>query len=524
MRIKKTLTTARTFLGERVLPCLGIPAPEGSKCVRALRSWIDHLKAEPLRPLGPGRCLILASGSKHWVEWAAFAACHLRLRGVAADIIFDPAEIRRLYPQARPRDNFWLGVGAIPDVRLFPVVTVPADPSYHAAIRAYAPAALSYELRVEERDIVDSPVRYRGELDALIARMDHRVAFLSSHLKSSGPYVSAVCYSGLIAETRIYQEVFRSAGLTAYFVEGWGWRPGNLVFNQDGPALDYAVKRWWAKRGPWTASHAAAIDEYMGFMNVGTRSGGFAGMVRIQNSDIAFLPGRIRDFLSDGKPYMVVAPNVIGDTSTVRRETIFPSIKRWIRELIAWARDNPDVKLVIRAHPAEVWMGDKCTTRIAGYIATECGDLPANVLVVGSDEKVNTFAISQRACAALVWMSTAGADFVLRRIPCIAAAKGGYSGLGVLREPGSPREYFGMLRDAASGRLDVGDASVQAAREYMHLLHFVLPYPVSGRGFRAYGMDIAEVRANPKASEFFDIISGQVRSPLDQDGRAGASR
>jgi hypothetical protein len=112
-------------------------------------------------------------------------------------------------------------------------------------------------------------------------------------------------------------------------------------------------------------------------------------------------------------------------------------------------------------------------------------------------------------------MSTAGADFVLRRIPCIAAAKGGYSGIGMLREPGSVHEYFALLSDAASGRLDVGDGSVQAAREYMHLLHFVLPYPVSGRGFRAFGMNIVEVRASPRASEFFDTISGLVDSPLN---------
>jgi hypothetical protein len=345
--------------------------------------------------------------------------------------------------------------------------------------------------------------------------MARRVVFLSAHLRSAHPYITAVCYSGIIAETKIYQDVFRERNLKAFFVEGWGWRPGNLVFNQDAPALDYAVGKWWAKRGSWAATHEATIDEYLGFMNVGTRSDGFAGMVRIQNSSIAFIPRRIRDFLSDGKPYMVVAPNVIGDTSTIRRETIFPSIKHWIRELIAWARANPSVKLVIRAHPAEVWMGEKCTTRIAEYISMEFREIPSNVLVVGSSEKVNTFAISQGACAALVWMSTAGADFVLRRIPCIAAAKGGYSGIGMLREPGSVHEYFALLSDAASGRLDVGDGSVQAAREYMHLLHFVLPYPVSGRGFRAFGMNIVEVRASPRASEFFDTISGLVDSPLN---------
>lgn len=506
MNLKKKLHAARTLVFERCLPYLGIAAPEGRKCVNAIKKWLAYLESQRIPSCYGRRTLLFACGSKHWVEWAAFAACHLRLRGIACDIIYDPAEIASLYPQKFFKDNFWHQVSFIPDVRLYPIE---ASESHHYAdeVASYAPAALSYELRIEEADIIAQPLRYANRLDSLRSLMSARVGFLVSHLRQGHRYVSAICYSGLIAETFVYRKVFSDHKIRSFFTEGWGWRPGNLVFNENGPALDYQVTNWWRKRGPWTSDHAEAIDAYIGFMDSGARQKGFTGMVRIQNSDINQLPGRIRSFLSDGSPYVIVAPNVIGDTSTVRRETIFPSIKAWINELILWASENPSVKLVIRAHPAEVWMGEKCTTRIADFINASHPSLPPNVLVIASDEKANTFAISSGAKAALVWMSTAGADFTLRRIPCIAAAKGGYSGLGVLLEPETREDYFDRLNDAVLGRLSVHDNSVQLAREYMHLLHFVLPYPVSGAGFRAFGMDMDSVCKDPKANEFFDTIS-----------------
>lgn len=493
----------------------GRPAAEPVFACQAIDGWLAALAARPLPPVR-GRIAITALRSLAWVEWAAYAAAVLRTMGWESTLLFRGSQIRRLYPEPRAL-NFWARVPRLPGVELIDLEKEPGAAAADAALRTLAqrvaPTNVAYDLHLEESDIAADPARH----GASVAARAEEIVTLGEALDrvlARRSFARLVCYSGLIAESPGLLHVARRRGLTTICLEGWAWRPGHLIYNRDAPAMDYNIAGWMRSLGPWTAEKEREVNAYFKFLDGERHDGEWLGnFYRIQRDTLAqALPPDLRAFLAGEAPVFVLAPNVIGDSSTLGCETIFAGQQPWIAEVVRWFAARPHLKLVIRAHPAERWIGAKCAIYLGDVARKLAGGRP-NIRVIGSEESVNTFALVPFARAGLAWLSSAGVDFVVRGLPAAVAARPKYTGLGIVAEPASGAEYFALLERWAARAERPTAAQVTQGKRYLHLVFKGFSFEATGRNFRATGMKLGAMPSQAEHDRFYRILVGDEPMP-----------
>lgn len=490
----------------------GVPPATAAE---AARQWLRTLQRAPLPPIR-GRILVTALRNCTWIEWAAYFACVTRQLGFASTIAYRGSQVTAAYRGPRLL-NFWEQVGRIPDIELVDLEACPVDPKRAEALRPVARAAaastLAYDLHVEEHDIHSQPDRHADSL----ARAEESGARLGAALDGvlqRRQFDRFVCYSGLIGETPALLAVARQHGLTTVCLEGWGWRPGHMIYNFNAPALEYNVTGWMESLGPWDAAKEREVDAYLKFLDGEKHDAEWlTNFYRVQRDALrAALPARLQAFVEGEAPVFLAAPNVIGDSSTLNRETIFPSQQVWLAGLVEWFAARPHLKLVIRAHPAELWMGAKCTIYLGQFARKLAAGRP-NIEVIDSAERVNTFSLVPFARAGLAWLSSAGVDFVVRGLPAAVAAKPKYGGLGIVEEPGSVEEYFALLERWAARAARPSPAQMTTAKRYLHMVFKGFSFEAGGRNYRATGCQLGRMPNQAEHDRFYRILVGDERAP-----------
>ena len=103
----------------------------------------------------------------------------------------------------------------------------------------------------------------------------------------------------------------------------------------------------------------------------------------------------------------------------------------------------------MRAHPDESWIRSKVVVRM-GEVAAELAGGAPNVLVIGGDEDVSSYALMPGLSGGLVWISSIGVDMIARGIPVLAAARPKYHPLQLVQEPATVPDYFESLSRLAA--------------------------------------------------------------------------
>lgn len=492
---------------------------------QAARLWLRTLAADALPPIR-GRILITAMRNTTWIEWAAYAAGVLRRAGFASTLVFSGRQMAALYRAPGPW-NFWRRVRAIPGIELIDLDAV--APVVGAAerllplARSAAAATLAYDLHVEEADITGDPARYAAALDRAARRAAQLGAALDDVI-GRRTFDRFLCYSGLIAESPTFLAVARTRGLTTVCLEGWGWRPGHMIYNLNAPALEYNVGGWLRAAGEWDATKEREIASYLKFLDGEKFNDAewLANFYRVQRDRTGEqLPAALAQFLAGPEPVFLLAPNVIGDSSILRRETLFASQQAWLREMIAWFAQRPGAKLVIRAHPGEVWMGGKCTLHMGPWarrLAAGC----ANIRVIDATEKVNTFSLIPHARAGLAWLSSAGVDFVVRGLPAMVAARPKYEGMGIVEEPPTREEYFAVLERWLRAPERPTPERMLAGRRYLHVVFKGFSFEAGARNYRATGLRLGTMINQAEHDRFYRILTGDEPMPDVAPAEVGA--
>ena len=212
--------------------------------------------------------MLTAFRNHTWIEWAVYAACQLRRRGVATTLVYSSSEMKRIYPILRVAGvdqlGFWGGVEAIPDIRLVDLdhwLPAPgAAEAYREFAREFAPAVAAYDLHVEENEEGPLGASYRRSVARAEEMLTETAAALERILRVN-PVSRLVCYSGLIGRSPAACEAARRAGIEVLTVEGWAWRPGHMVCNLGAPALEYNLQGWRRAMGDWDAAREQATRQ-----------------------------------------------------------------------------------------------------------------------------------------------------------------------------------------------------------------------------------------------------------------------
>ncbi|MGA2505569.1 MAG: hypothetical protein ABSG01_15925 [Anaerolineales bacterium] len=149
----------------------------------------------------------------------------------------------------------------------------------------------------------------------------------------------------------------------------------------------------------------------------------------------------------DDRPIVLMPTNVLGDTATLgRTRSLFSnSMAEWILRTVKFFIKHPEVQLVIRLHPAE---SHTIGLSVAETIHQVFPELPENIHIVGSQEKINTYDLVEITDLALVYTTTAGLEMATRGIPVLLSGSAHYREKGFTLDADGWNEYFQKLEMA----------------------------------------------------------------------------
>ena len=495
----------------------------------ALSSWTATLsEAAPLRR----RVLVTAFRNHTWIEWAVYAACHLRRLGVATTLVYSGSEVRRLYPMDRLAGlravGFWAGVDAIPDLRTIDLddwrPTSEEAEGYREFARQFAPTVAAYDLHVEEDEEGPLASRYRrARVHAEEQLADTGAAI--ERIMGMNPVSRVVCYSGLIGRSPAVCEAARRVGIEVLTVEGWKVRPGHMICNLNEPALESNVEEWLRATGPWGPSEEERALKMLHFQERGAveeETATFGVVHRVQRTSTeAPLPPRIEAFYARPGPRFLLAPNVVGDSAMLRRRAAFRNQRDWLSATIPFFKAHPQWNLVVRAHPDEMWIKSKVVVRMGDVAVGYAEDAP-NVLVIGGEEDVSSYALMRGLTGGLVWCSSIGADLVARGIPVIAAARPKYHELGLTQVPQSREAYLTTLERHVATPPKVTLEQRERALRYLHMIFADFSFEAFSPSYRARDLFLLGPESPADADLFYRIVAGDLppETPPRREGRA----
>lgn len=194
------------------------------------------------------------------------------------------------------------------------------------------------------------------------------------------------------------------------------------------------------------------------------------------------IPSNIEKFISaDDRPVFLMTPNVVGDSATLQRQTIFTSQREWICRTIEYFISHPEYRLVVRAHPSERMRSLNGKLRVClGDVASEAAGNAENIYVINCMDPVNTYSLLPHATVGLAWVSNTAVDMVVRGVPVISAARGAYSGLGVSVEPKSVEDYFKLIESYGHNPIMPTEEQIENGLKYLYLIYNKI-------GMRGYG-------------------------------------
>ena len=494
----------------------------------AADKWIHWLCKQPLPPVN-GSIAILAVRNQTWMDWALYAACWMRRLGLAPIVLFSGNDAQKVYggcrsPSMKQRFltyKFWDHVYKIPDV-----ITVDIDKLPEAALTdtdqfslqlsTLAHTNAAYELYVEEYEQGEFKEKYdqlAGDIHASMIRETCQAYRLLCELKKLHGFNRIIGASGIIGRSACYECAAQAAGLSRTWVEGWSIRPGLMRWNFDKPALDFDTHNW-VENLSWDSSERNEAKQMLSFQETGNANAKADKKSECQlnyqivSSDID-LPDSLATFVSkDSRPIFLLASNVVGDSATFQRQTIFKSQREWIRSVVEYFKIHQDIKLIVRAHPSERVYALHDTLRVnLGAVATEAAKGIENIHVVQWHDKVNTYSLLPHIRAGLNWVSNLGADLVARGIPVVSAARPVYDKLAITEMPASVNEYFRLIEMLSKSSQIVAEDKRETAVKYLYVIYKKIG--MLGTGPRGSATDLMlDHLETSEYGAFYKIIAG----------------
>lgn len=247
--------------------------------------------------------------------------------------------------------------------------------------------------------------------------------------------------NGLVTELGIFFQVARQLDLLTVTYEFNDQREqiwlsqNNVVMRQNTDAL-WAAKGHTPLAEPEREQIAALEDARTGARKYGKGTRFW--------QDVASVGGeQLRGELNlDGRPVVLLATNVLGDSLTLGRNIFTVSMAEWIEKTVQYFAGHPEVQLVVRVHPGERLMKGPSMT---GVIERAVPGRPEHIHIIGPDEKVNTYDLMEIAALGLAYTTTVGMEMAMRGVPVILAGQTHYRGRGFTLEPATWDEYFALL-------------------------------------------------------------------------------
>jgi hypothetical protein len=481
----------------------------------ALEQWVNVTRNENVPR--KGRVLIAAMRNQRWVEWAVFSCCMAVKHGYRPVFAYSSEEMSEVYGlwESIKRASYgflprFLEETWVEKINIDRFVSIERDSDCDGGVDFCASShiATAYDLRVEEHES-DKRGRYESHRQAMELRLRRYFLAWRSVLEEVRP-TRVVAPSGLISHSSALREAARHVGVPVVFVEGWAMRPGHNIVGVNRPALDFDISTWLADFGPWNDRHESDYQDFARFRRGERvrRPGWLDDFHQVQRSEeLAALPRDLRAFLRADGPLVLLGTNVVGDSATLGKATIFKNQREWIGAVVDFFRVRADWRLIIRAHPDEKWA--RAPVRL-GTIARDAARGVKNVFVVSGRAAVNTFALMKMADVGLAWVSNFGLDMALLGKPVILAARAPYACTGVCTTAPSRDEYFAEINRAVANPVGPTNTELEHAKKYQLILFDRMSFLSDSPRYRGSDYRMDDQAMASEIRRFYGILFGEV--------------
>jgi hypothetical protein len=479
-----------------------------SAAVKQVRSFAENA---PKR-----KKLLLFATLHYWVEQAAMIGLALRGLGHEVTIAYLPYSDWRkeLNPfDLRRQDLYTKRVlaqmdGLVESVSLLdtrPAASLPAE--LEMAVETASAFDTMYTLQVEDFD-------RDSELYRLRLRMNRSAALSALALLQVERPDAVLVPNGLVTELGVFYQVARQLGLQTVTYEFNDQRE-QIWLSQNEIVMRQNTDALWVARGNNPLTEAER-EEIAALEDARTSAKKYGKGTRFWQ-DVASMGGdQLRKTLGlDERPVALLATNVLGDSLTLGRNAFASSMAEWITKTVQYFAKRDDVQLVVRVHPGERLMKGPS---MLGVIERAVPQQPANIRVVGPDEKVNTYDCMEIAGLGLAYTTTVGMEMAMRGVPVVLAGNTHYRGRGFTFDPTSWDEYYAtlerLLSDLPAHRLSL--EQVETAWNYAYRFFFDFPMSFPWRLMHFWkDVDIwplGRVLSDEGQSEYkktFDALAGE---------------
>lgn len=258
----------------------------------------------------------------------------------------------------------------------------------------------------------------------------------------------------------------------------------NINFNQ--PSPDWSFNMAWEeyKTRNLTFAEESRVDAYLGDREL-QKKDVYAYNFREKNGNPAAIRKKLGLKMSD--KVLVFFTNLVWDAANVDRDEVFEGFDQAIVETAIQFKDQPDVKVLVRTHPAERVLGTNL--RFQDMLPSGVGDIQ----VIDEDLEINSFDIIEMADIGVVHTSTVGLEMAMAGKPVFLLGNTHYKFKNFTLDPTSIHEYFSKLQDLIDGNSDFEEkkAGIQRlARKYFFMMMFLyqhkLPMKYRNNEFEAY--------------------------------------
>jgi hypothetical protein len=438
-------------------------------------------QAHPFAAKAPkGKDVFIFATLHYWIEQAAIIGVTLAGLGHRVTLAYlpygdwrkevTPFDLRRhaLYT----RDHLKPAEGLIKIVNLLDIAGEELSATLRDDVRTVAEYDTMYTDQVEEVDPASAIYQLR------LARNLSAAESALSYFKQHCPDI-ALIPNGTILELGAIYRVAKHLNIPVTTYEFNDQRE-QIWIAQNDEIMRQNTDQLWADLGsqPLTESQSERIHQFES-ARMGARLEGKAA--RLWQDVPAQGGDSIRVQLGlDGRPVVLLATNVLGDSLTLGRNVFSKSMAEWITRTVQFFANRNDAQLVIRVHPGErLTHGPSMVDVIKAAVPV----LPENIHIVGPLEKINTYDLMEFTSLGLVFTTTTGLEMSLNGIPVIVCGITHYRNRDFTFDPKSYEEYFSILNNALSNvdKNKLTESQVELAWRYAYYFFFDYPRPFPWR-------------------------------------------
>lgn len=168
-----------------------------------------------------------------------------------------------------------------------------------------------------------------------------------------------------------------------------------------------------------------------------------------------------KDSLNFDEVGVLLPLNSPWDSAALNIGSVFNSYNEWLFETVRLVLENSDSKVTIRQHPDERHWWGKSSTDFKTLLAEKFNN-NERIQFITCHDKVNTYALLEKAKAVICYSSTFGIECVISNKAVCVCSNVYYSKLGFAYMPKTKEDIIFFLNNIGTDNipLDIGNASV----------------------------------------------------------------